>query len=72
MKEFTTSGLSGIHFGHHKACATDQFLATFEASMCSIPYSAGYAPNRYKKSVNAMLLKKHNKNGHTNYVPSFC
>ena len=61
MKEFTSSGLSGIHFGHHKACATNPFLSTFESTLCSIPYQTGYAPTRYKKSVNMMLLKKHNE-----------
>ena len=30
--EYTTSGLSGIHFGHHKASATNSFLNSFLAS----------------------------------------
>lgn len=61
MKEHTTSGLSGVHFGHHKACATHPILSHFESIMCSIPYASGYAPERYKRSVNAMLLKKVNE-----------
>ena len=61
MSEYTTSGLSGIHFGHHKACATSTFLSNFESSMCEIPYRTGYSPRRYKQSVNAMLLKKQNE-----------
>jgi hypothetical protein len=60
MSEYTTSGLSGIHFGHHKASATNPYLASFEATMCEIPYRTGYSPQRYKQSVNAMLLKKQN------------
>ena len=60
MKERTTSGLSGIHFGHHKACTTNHFLSTFESILSAIPYRTGYSPERYKKSVNAMLLKKLN------------
>ena len=61
MREQTTSGLSGIHFGHHKACSQHSMLSHFESKMCAIPYQTGYAPLRYKRSLNAMLLKKHNK-----------
>ena len=61
MKERTSSGLSGMHFGHHKACSQSLPLAEFESAMCSIPYQTGYSPLRYKKSVNAMLKKKENK-----------
>ena len=61
MKEKTSSGLSGIHFGHHKACAQNSCLAQFESIMCGIPYRTGYSPLRYQKSVNTMLKKKQNK-----------
>ena len=69
MNEFTTAGLSGIHFGHHKACSTNLFLSNFESIMCAVPYRTGYSPRRYKKSVNAMLLKKLNEKKQTNYEP---
>ena len=49
MEEYTTAGLSGIHFGHHKACATNHTLASFESQMSLIPYISGYPPERYKK-----------------------
>ena len=61
MNEKITSGLSGIHFGHHKACSQHPTLSAFEAAMCAIPYQSGYSPTRYKMSVNAMLKKKQNK-----------
>ena len=61
MNEKTSSGLSGIHFGHHKACAQNICLATFESTMCSIPYQSGYSPRRYQKSVNTMFKKKQNR-----------
>ena len=31
MREQTTSGLSGVHFGHHKACSQNPILSHFEA-----------------------------------------
>jgi len=43
-KEKTTSGISGIHFGHIKAYATHQELVEFEAIICHIPYATGYSP----------------------------
>ena len=61
MREQTSSGLSGMHFGHHKACSQDVTLSRFEATMSAIPYSSGYSPSRYRNSVNTMLKKKHNK-----------
>ena len=61
MSEKTSSGLSGMHFGHHKACTTNDSLAQFEATMSFIPYSSGYSPKRYQKSVNAMLKKNTTK-----------
>ena len=57
-KERTSAGISGIHFGHMKACAEDDTLAAFEATMCHIPYTTGYSPSGWKKSVSVMLLKK--------------
>ena len=38
MKERTSSGLSGIHFGHMKACAQSPFISYFEAIMAHILY----------------------------------
>ena len=57
-KERTSAGISGIHFGHMKACAEDTTLAAFEATMCHIPYTTGYSPTGWKQSVSVMLLKK--------------
>ena len=61
MNEKTSSGLSGMHFGHHKSCSQHPILSQFESTMCAIPYQSGYSPLRYKKSVNTMLKKKQNK-----------
>ena len=57
-REFTAAGPSGLHFGHLRAGATDDEVAAFEASMNSIPMMTGYSPTRWKKGIDAMLLKK--------------
>ena len=41
MNEYTSAGLSGIHFGHLKSCAKDQFLSSFEASLAQIAFGSG-------------------------------
>ena len=38
MKERTSSGVSGVHFGQMKACAQSPFISDFEATMAHIPY----------------------------------
>lgn len=58
MKEQTSAGISGLHFGHLKACATDNLLAEFEASLANVSYATGYVPVRWKKGVSVMIQKK--------------
>jgi hypothetical protein len=60
MKEKTSAGISGIHFGHMKACSTDVELSNFEATIGHIPYSTGFVPDAWKKGVCCMLPKKAN------------
>ncbi len=56
-KEYTTSGKSGIHFGHYKAQAEDDELAALDASRRSIHYSTGETLQRWLDGVDVMLLK---------------
>lgn len=58
MKEKTSAGISGIHFGHMKACALDPDLAAFEASLSHLPYASGYSPEEWQTAINHMLEKK--------------
>ena len=60
MKERTSAGLSGITFGHMKACSQDEELANFEATISHIPYSTGFVPDLWKRGVCCMLPKKAN------------
>ena len=38
ISEHISSGLTGVHYGHMKACAMDTMLSDFEATICHIPY----------------------------------
>ena len=49
MKEPTSAGISGVHFGHMKACAQSSFISDFEATMAHIPYTTGISPDLWKK-----------------------
>ena len=59
MKEATSAGsITGLHFGHLKACATDSFLSEFESSISHVPYATGYTPKSWQFGINVMLKKK--------------
>ena len=58
MDEFTSSGPSGLHFGHFMANSYDPVLAPVDAAMAHVPALSGYVPERWKKGLNVMLEKK--------------
>jgi hypothetical protein len=58
MKEKTSAGISGIHFGHMKSCAQDEFLSNFEASLAQVPYVTGQSPSSWQVGVNVMIQKR--------------
>ena len=59
IKEDTSAAsISGVHFGHMKASAQDEFLAEFEAAMANLPYSTGFSPEQWKKGITLMIRKK--------------
>ena len=61
MKEATSAAsLTGIHFGHLKAASLDDSLADFEAAIANVPYSTGYYPSQWTKSIICMIKKKAN------------
>jgi len=43
MKEKTSAGISGIHFGYMKAYTGRVSLANFKATIRHIPYNIGYS-----------------------------
>jgi len=62
QKEDTSSGPSGLHFGHFKANSRDEDLCFIDSSLASIPYATGYSPTRWCHGTNVMLYKKTNNN----------
>jgi hypothetical protein len=56
-KEYTSAGISGIHFGMYKAQAADQDLAQYDATSRSIMYNTGESYPRWHTGVDVMLLK---------------
>jgi hypothetical protein len=56
-KEYTSSGISGIHFGMYKAQAAYQDLAQYDATSRSIMYNTGESYHRWHTGVDVMLLK---------------
>ena len=58
MKEFTSAGPSGLHFGHMKTCSTDPFLSQVESCFCNIPPSVGFSPPNWQQGVTAMIQKR--------------
>lgn len=60
-KENTSSGRSGLHFGHCKAGIQHEGICRFEAIMANIPYQTGHSPPRWKKEISVMFQKKQDK-----------
>ena len=57
-KESTSSGRSGLHFGHCKAGCQHNGICRFEAIMANIPYQTGHSPPRWRKEISVMFQKK--------------
>ena len=61
MKEATSAAsTNGLHMGHMKACAHDNFLAEFEAAMANLPYATGFSPEQWQTGITLMIRKKAN------------
>ena len=58
QNERTQSSLSGLHFGFFKSILAQPQLTSTLAHMSSIPFETGYAPERWRSSLNVHLLKK--------------
>ena len=57
-KERTSSSISGLHFGHWKAAAENNFLSELHALFTDIIVSTSYSPFRWQQGLSVMLEKK--------------
>ena len=57
-KERTASGPSAINFSVLRADAQSDMLCLFDVLMTEIPMLSGYSPKRWRKAVDAVLVKK--------------
>ena len=56
MKEKTSS--HDVHFGHFKASCSHRRNLLVHYVMAEVPFRTGFAPSRWKKATNVMILKK--------------
>ena len=57
-REQTSSSYSGLHFGHYKTAANDNWLSEIQALSIEIAYANGYSYKRWQQGISAMLEKK--------------
>ncbi len=58
VKENTSSSPSGHHVGHYKAAAMNDHLTAIHAMMRTIPFRAGFSPQKWRRVVDIMLEKQ--------------
>ena len=57
VKEKISSSFSGLHFGHYKAIAHDDYLSDLLARKLSLIAATGSAPERWARGLSVMLEK---------------
>jgi Reverse transcriptase (RNA-dependent DNA polymerase) len=61
MRETTSAGPTGLHFGHLIAGTYDEQIANLDASLAHMAFVSGYASERCQDGTNVMLVKKEGK-----------
>ena len=56
-KEKTSSSFSGLHFGHYKACATNDYLASIQAKSIDLCFRTGIPLRRWSTGLTVMIEK---------------
>jgi Reverse transcriptase (RNA-dependent DNA polymerase) len=57
-KEYTSSGLSGIHFGHFKASCQMSSLCNLDKWFIEVAIKTGYSLTRWHQGIDVMIPKK--------------
>jgi hypothetical protein len=57
-KEYTSSGSSGIHFGHFKAGCEDLEISMFDKWFLELSMATGYSLERWHRGIDVMIPKK--------------
>jgi hypothetical protein len=58
IKERTSSGISGIHYGTWKCNLEIPYMTSIDTTLCETPLATGYAFNRWKKMLDILLMKE--------------
>jgi Reverse transcriptase (RNA-dependent DNA polymerase) len=61
-REFTSTGTSGLHFGHFQASCKDRDLCQLDRWMTEYALSTGYSFKRWQKGIDVMIPKKSGSN----------
>jgi hypothetical protein len=59
-REFTSTGPSGLHFGHFIASCDDSTLCDFDRWFLELSLKTGYSLPRWQKGIDVMIPKKVN------------
>jgi hypothetical protein len=70
-KEIQSSSKSGIHFGHYKAAAHDQFLLALQAAKLTLAAATGIPLARWGNGLT-ILLEKVFKNIYIDKMRTIC
>jgi hypothetical protein len=57
-KEYTSTGRSGVHFGHFKASCEVDMLASFDCWIAGLSLKTGYPFQRWHYGMDVMIPKK--------------
>ena len=57
MKEYASTGVSGLHFGHWKGECTNDYITDVHAIYAAILYMTGYSPKRWQQGIHIMMEK---------------
>ena len=61
-REYTSTGLSGMHFGHFQASCNDADLCFMDRWMAETSLKTGYPLCRWKQGIDVMIPKKSGSN----------